>query len=519
MHEPCICRSFCAYTDGVRHRGIQGGDGVSPEREYGVDATTSTGTFASPGGRCLIVEDDPLLRHFVSGHLMEHGWEVTTTSLVREARAALAERSYRLMLTDVFLPDGSGFDLLQSLKKLSSPPAVIVMTGDTALDHAVSAVRHGATDFLVKPFSMDALDSALARVNTRRKLSVAAVPHLEKPVASFRAQYAPDVLGSDASLMRVFSIIERVADSDCSVLITGESGTGKELIARAIHDVSERRNQPFMAVNCAAIPETLLESELFGHSRGAFTGAQNARVGRFAAADGGTIFLDEIGEMPLGLQAKILRLLQEKEVTPLGESKSKKIDVRVVAATNKDLEEMVRTRTFREDLLYRLNVIPIELPALRNRRSDIPELVRHFLGRVNQRRSRKVTGIDPKALELLVAYEWPGNVRQLENTIERMVLLKGDGELGIEDLPEKMRAPPARTSSKRSPWDEPLLPPEGLDLRDALESFESSLIRQALERVGWNKNRAAALLQMNRTTLVEKLKKKGFVQSDEKSDE
>ncbi len=456
----------------------------------------------------------------MTDHLTETGWEVTSTPLIREARAALVERSFRLVLTDVFLPDGSGFDLLQSLRKLSNPPAVIVMTGDNALDHAVSAVRHGATDFLVKPFSMDALDAALARVQVRRKLSVAPPAQLlsAMPVSSWRQQYAPDVLGSDSSLLRVFSIIERVADSDCSVLITGESGTGKELIARAIHDVSERREQAFMAVNCAAIPETLLESELFGHTRGAFTGAQNARVGRFAAADGGTIFLDEIGEMPLGLQAKILRLLQEKEVTPLGESKSRKIDVRVVAATNKDLEEMVRARAFREDLLYRLNVIPIELPALRNRKSDVPELVHHFLTRANKRRSRKVTGIDPRTLELLVAYDWPGNVRQLENTIERMVLLKGEGELTIEDLPDKMKTPP-RSAVKRSPWDEPVLPPEGIDLREALESFESALIRQALERVGWNKNRAAALLQMNRTTLVEKLKKKGFAQSDEKGED
>jgi DNA-binding NtrC family response regulator len=494
---------------------------VSAEREYGADGVSSTGTFVAPGGRCLIVEDDPLLRHFVAAHLMDQGWEVTSTSLVREARSALADRSFRLVLTDVFLPDGSGFDLLQSLKKMLNPPAVVVMTGDTALDHAVSAVRHGATDFLVKPFSMDALDAALARVQVRRKLSVAPPPSMlhVTPLTGWRAQYAPEVLGSDPSLLRVFHIIERVADSDCSVLITGESGTGKELIARAIHDVSDRRDQPFMAVNCAAIPETLLESELFGHTRGAFTGAQNARVGRFAAADGGTIFLDEIGEMPIGLQAKILRLLQEKEVTPLGESKSRKIDVRVVAATNKDLDEMVRTRSFREDLLYRLAVIPIELPALRERRSDIPELVRHFLRRCSERRSRKVSGIDPRAMELLVAYDWPGNVRQLENTIQRMVLLKGEGDLGIDDLPEKMRVAPPKAASKRSPWDEPVLPQEGLDLREALESFESSLIRQALERVGWNKNRAAALLQMNRTTLVEKLKKKGFVQGDDKTEE
>jgi DNA-binding NtrC family response regulator len=504
---------------GYRHP--KGEIGVPAEREYGAEATTGTGTFVAPGGRCLIVEDDPLLRHFVSGHLIQNGWEVTITSLVREARQALSEHSYRLVLTDVFLPDGSGFDLLQSLKKLASPPAVIVMSGDTALDHAISAVRHGATDFLVKPFSMDALDAALSRVQVRRKLSVAPPASMlsAPPQKSWRERYAPDVLGSDPSLLRVFSIIERVADSDCSVMITGESGTGKELIARAVHDFSDRRDKPFMAVNCAAIPETLLESELFGHTRGAFTGAQNARVGRFAAADGGTIFLDEIGEMPIGLQAKILRLLQEKEVTPLGESKSKKIDVRVVAATNKDLDEMVRERTFREDLLYRLNVIPIELPALRHRKSDVPELVRHFLARANQRRAKKVIGISQRALDLMCEYDWPGNVRQLENTVQRMVLLKVEGELGVEDLPDKMRSAQTRSVAKRSPWDEPQLPPEGLDLREAIEAFESSLIRQALERVGWNKNRAAALLQMNRTTLVEKLKKKGLIQGDEKTED
>jgi DNA-binding NtrC family response regulator len=378
-------------------------------------------------------------------------------------------------------------------------------------------VRHGASDFLVKPFSMEALDSALSRVQIVERLSMAPPPTMPEraPIAEWRALYAPDILGRDPSLMRVFGMIERVADTDCSVLVTGESGTGKELIARALHDMSNRRGQPFMAVNCAAIPESLLESELFGHSRGAFTGAQNARPGRFAAADGGTIFLDEIGEMPVGLQAKILRLLQEKEVTPLGETKSRKIDVRVIAATNQDLDEMVRLRTFREDLLYRLNVIPIELPALRNRRNDIPELVDHFIKRSNKRRGRAITGVEPRTMEMLTSFDWPGNIRQLENAVERAVLLKAEGQLSIEDFPEKLRSATARQVVQRSPWEEPLLPEEGLDLKEAIEAFETALIRQALERVGWNKNRAAALLQMNRTTLVEKLKKKGFTQQDE----
>jgi DNA-binding NtrC family response regulator len=472
-------------------------------------------------GRVLLVEDDALLRRFVSAHLTNRGWEVTPTAMVADAKAALAERSYKLILTDVFLPDGTGFDILKSVVKDERAPAIIVMTADAALDHAVNAVRSGASDFLVKPFSMEALDAALANVQVVERLSLMPLPPVPQraPIAEWRARYAPDILGKDASLLRVFSMIERVADTDCSVLVTGESGTGKELIARAIHDVSNRRGQPFMAVNCAAIPETLLESELFGHSRGAFTGAQTARPGRFAAADGGTIFLDEIGEMPLGLQSKILRLLQEKEVTPLGETRSRKIDVRVVAATNQDLDDMVRLRTFREDLLYRLNVIPIELPALRNRRGDIPELVHHFIARANQRRGRAITGVEPRTMEVLVSYDWPGNVRQLENALERAVLLKSEGLLCVDDLPEKLRSVAARPLPQRSPWDEPVLPPEGIDLKEALEAFETSLIRQALERVAWNKNRAAALLQMNRTTLVEKLKKKGFTQNEERVDE
>jgi DNA-binding NtrC family response regulator len=472
-------------------------------------------------GRCLLVEDDALLRRFVAAHLSSRGWEVTPAAVLSDARAALAERRFKLVLTDIFLPDGSGFELLRRVAKDDRAPAIIVMTADASIDHAVTAVRSGAADFLVKPFSMDALDAALARIQVVERLSMLPLPNVPQraPIAEWRARYAPDILGNDASLLRVFSMIERVADTDCSVLVTGESGTGKELIARAIHDVSNRRSHPFMAVNCAAIPESLLESELFGHSRGAFTGAQVARPGRFAAADGGTIFLDEIGEMPLGLQAKILRLLQEKEVTPLGETKSRKIDVRVVAATNQDLDEMVRTRRFREDLLYRLNVIPIELPALRHRKADIPELVQHFIARANQRRGRTISGVEPRTMEILTSYDWPGNVRQLENAVERAVLLKAEGTLCPEDLPEKLRSVSTRQVAQRSPWEEPMLPPDGIDLKEALEAFETSLIRQALERVAWNKNRAAALLQMNRTTLVEKLKKKGFSQNDEREGE
>jgi transcriptional regulator with PAS, ATPase and Fis domain len=304
----------------------------------------------------------------------------------------------------------------------------------------------------------------------------------------------------------VFRTLQQVCDTDCSVLITGESGTGKELIARALHAGSGRAGGPFVTVNCAAIPENLLESELFGHVRGAFTGALSPRVGRFVAADGGTLFLDEIGELPLSQQAKLLRAVQEREIIAVGDSKPRKVDVRLIAATHRDLEAMVEEGTFREDLLYRIQVVPVELPPLRERANDIPQLVQAFIERVNKKRKRAVSGVTESAMNALVSYEWPGNVRQLENVVERMVLLRAEGMIDVDDLPARMQKA-ARANDKAQALE---LPEDGIDLRDAVEQFENKLILQALERTGWNKNRAAAVLRMNRTTLVEKLKKKNL---------
>ena len=310
------------------------------------------------------------------------------------------------------------------------------------------------------------------------------------------------VIGSAESLVDVYRVVDRVADTTCTILVTGDSGTGKELVARAVHNASPRVDKPFVAVNCGAIPEALLESELFGHARGAFTGAHANKVGRIAQAQGGTLFLDEIGELPLSLQVKLLRVLQSREFSPVGDTRTLNADVRIVAATNINLEEAVRDGRFREDLYYRLNVIHLHVPPMRERQEDIPLLVHHFLKRANEKTGRTVTQVNRSAAQLLAEYPWPGNVRELENTIERAVLLCTTDTIMPRDLPSRVcgLGQERRVS--------PRLPETGLDLRNTVESFENHLIRQALERTNWNKKQAAELLGLNRTTLVEMLKRK-----------
>ena len=312
------------------------------------------------------------------------------------------------------------------------------------------------------------------------------------------------VVGHSEGLTDIYRVIDRVADTNCTVLITGESGTGKELVARAVHDSSQRSTLPFVAVNCGAIPESLLESELFGHAKGAFTGAHAAKQGRIAQAQGGTLFLDEIGELPLALQVKLLRVLQSREYSPVGDTRVLRADVRVVAATNIDLEQAARSGTFREDLYYRLNVIHVSVPPLRDRAGDVPILAEHFLKLALQRTARlNVGSFADSTMQLLEQYNWPGNVRELENTVERAVLLARGDQIQPRDLPARVCGLP----SERRPGSSKL-PDSGIDLRTAVESFENNLIRQALERTKWNKNQAARLLGLNRTTLVEMLKRK-----------
>ena len=332
-------------------------------------------------------------------------------------------------------------------------------------------------------------------------LQLAPAPEVPEPASLPESMHG--VIGLSESLVEVYRVIDRVADTTCTILITGESGTGKELVARAVHRASPRAPRAFVAVNCGAIPEALLESELFGHARGAFTGAHANKVGRIAMAEGGTLFLDEIGEMPMSLQVKLLRVLQAREYSPVGDNRTLKAEVRIVAATNVNLENAVQAGTFREDLYYRLNVIHLTVPALRERPEDVPLLVQHFLKKAKERVGRtNIEGISRAAAQILADYQWPGNVRELENTVERAVLLCQGSMIEPKDLPQRLCG---LGMEKRM---SPRLPDAGLDLRNAVESFENQLIRQALERTKWNKKQAASLLGLNRTTLVEMLKRK-----------
>ena len=516
------------------------------------------------GRSILIVDDHEPHRTLLTNYLSAVGCNCVGAGGGMEALAQLGQRKFDLVLLDLRMDDLDGMEVLKRAKADGVMSPAVMMSAEGTISHAVDAIRLGAKDFLVKPFELDQLHDTMCRVVGATATDRPSGPD---PRALWRDEHAPDLIGEHATLLEVFLVLERIAATDCTVLITGESGTGKELVARAIHHASGRSNKPFVPVNCGAIPETLIESELFGHAKGAFSGATASREGRFAVADGGTLFLDEIGEMSLSVQVKFLRVLQEQEYVPVGETRPRKCDVRIIAATNKNLEKMSEEGTFREDLFYRLNLIPIQLPPLRDRLEDVPILARHFVGLMAKKGGRTIDDLSPALLEHMTAYRWPGNVRELENTIERMTLLhSGSGVLDVADLPPKIRREAQRTPAvtlpgleatslaqdpPRSPAvkssvlsfpggeipepqaassgeyvmvpnasesaiarrlpaspDEFLLPDDGLNLREAVEQFEMNLINQALERTGGNKNQASILLGMNRTTLVEKLRKR-----------
>ncbi len=421
-----------------------------------------------------------------------------------EAMGIVSSQPVDLVLCDIKMPGINGLELVRQIHEIEPDLPCIVITGYSSAENSIEALRAGAFWYLEKPFEQERLDVV-------RRLVDQAIEHgrlkAENRVlhSQLRARYKFDnIVGKSDALQQVLTIVEKVADTDSTVLITGESGTGKELIARALHYNSRRADRMMVTVNCGAIPEALLESELFGHVKGAFTNAVHQREGRFALADGGTIFLDEIGDMSPNLQVKLLRILQERTFEPVGSSKTIRVDVRVIAATNQHLEQLIEQKQFREDLYYRLNVLPIEAPLLRDRTDDIPLLVHHFIEIGNQQRNSQIDGISEEAMKLLMNYRWPGNVRELENMIERVMILRSQGEILAEDLPAQFRQP-----RERSPQ-APRVPADGISFNEVIGELETDLILQALDQTHWNKNRAAQLLGLNRTTLLEKIKKKGL---------
>jgi DNA-binding NtrC family response regulator len=432
------------------------------------------------------------------------GHQVVMARDASEAMAVVTSQPLDLVLTDLRMPGINGAELIRQIRELEPDLPCILITGYGSAEASVEALRAGAFWYLEKPFDQESLD--VVRGLVKQAIEHGQLKSENRALhTQLRSKYKfESIIGKSAALRQVLDTVEKVADTDSTVLVTGESGTGKELVARALHFNSRRASRPLITVNCGAIPEELLESELFGHVKGAFTNAIASREGRFGAANGGTIFLDEIGDMSPTLQVKLLRVVQDRSFEPVGSSKTQTVDVRVIAATNQPLEKLIEEKRFREDLYYRLNVLPIRVPSLRERRDDIPLLIHHFLDVANQDERTAVDGITDAAMEQLIQYSWPGNVRQLENVIERMTVLQGTGDLDVDGLP------PEIATSAPSSAIAPRLGPDGLSFNSVVDQVETDLILQALAQTNWNKNRAAVLLGLNRTTLLEKIKKKGL---------
>jgi DNA-binding NtrC family response regulator len=454
--------------------------------------------MSEPPKHLLIVDDEKALREAVAERLSDHGFVVEQADSGEDALSKIADFAYDILITDLRLPGIDGRQVLDAALERYPEIVAIVITGYGTVKDAVDAIKQGAADFITKPFQFDALLHVLNSAMEQRRL--------KSENAYLRSQlqerYRIDGLVGRSRVMRdLFQLLEIVAATSSTVLITGETGTGKELAAKAIHHNSARRAQRFLAINCSAIPETLLEAELFGHVRGAFTGAIATRQGRFEQAHKGTLFLDEVGTMSPALQAKLLRVIQEREIERVGDSHPIKIDVRVIAATHSDLAKMVAEGTFREDLYYRLNVIPVKLPPLRDRRDDIPLLVQHFLQKLVAELGRGPSTMSQEGMRRLMAYHWPGNVRQLENVVERSIAFsQGRPQVEVAELSSEADTTP-------TPSTDVALPEEGVDFDHYVSNVELSLIKQSLERTRGNKRQAAKLLNLKRTTLIEKLKR------------
>ena len=446
--------------------------------------------------RVLIADDEKNMRWVLSEALAAEGYEVLQASDGKEALTAVEEQHPDLMVLDHKMPSPDGMEVLRKIRAKGETFPIIMLTAHGNVETAVEAMKAGATEYLTKPFDLGELKLSIEKAIR--------ISDLSDEVRRLRAELDRDwdvdgFIAADPHMVEILMTVEKVAPTSATVMIYGESGTGKELIARAIHRLSPRDAKPFVEVHAGALPETLLESELFGYEKGAFTGAVTAKPGRFELANGGTLFLDEVGDISLGVQVKLLRVLQERRFERLGGTRSIDVDVRVVAATNRDLQQLIADGTFREDLFYRLNVVPITLPPLRQRKGDIPRLVAHFLDKY-EAAGRTITN---DAMEALTGYPWPGNIRELENTIERIVILASAPEIGIEDLPAEVRAGVAPSANRTHTFE---LPEEGLDL----EEVEMDLLRQAMDRTGGSSAKAARLVGLTPKTLEARLHRLGL---------
>ena len=441
----------------------------------------------------LIVEDEKNAREGLREALQSPAYTILLAENGFQAEEIIRDKAVDLVLSDLKMPGMTGLDLLKKVQVISPPTIFIIITAYGTVDSAVEAIKEGAYDYLTKPINLDQLELLIARSLKRKELEAENIYLKEQLQKRYGLE---NMIGHSRAMERIFELIRQISPSSCTVLITGDSGTGKELVARAIHQLSPRKDKPFIPIHCAALSPSLLESELFGHERGAFTGAISQKKGKFEIADGGTIFLDEISEIPLEIQVKLLRFLEMREFERVGGTRTIKVDIRFLAASNANLEPLVQEGRLREDLYYRLNVVRIKLPTLRERREDIPLLVNTFIGEFSRANRKKVTAITPRALQMLQAYNWPGNIRELKNCVESMVVLTKKTVLGVEDLP-------ARFQTEK--------PPELSALSSLnIKTMEKELVRNALAQSSGNKRQAAELLGISRRTLYRKMEEYGL---------
>lgn len=450
--------------------------------------------------RVLVVDDERSMREFLEIFFRSEGYDVTTAGDLASAHLHLETNEFDVAITDVRMPGGSGIELLHTVRESSPETVVIIMTAFASTDTAIAAIRDGAYDYITKPFKVEDLRLVVEKALEKKLLS-SENRRLRSELRSHERDRS--IIGSSAAINRVFDVIGQVADTKANVLLTGESGTGKELVARSIHSSGGRRGRPFVALNCAAIPENLLESELFGHVKGSFTGAIRNKAGLFEAADSGTLFLDEVGELTLPLQVKLLRVIQDKTIRRVGGTSDQQVDVRVISATNRCLTDEVAAGRFREDLYYRLNVIEIPMPPLRDRADDIPLLVSHFIEKYARELDRSIEGISEAALGRLIAYPFPGNVRELENVIERSIALSRGSSIEEESFPPSVLNAVEPTTASR-------IPPEGVSLERLMAEYERGLLLEALVPAGGVKKRAARLLQISFRSFRYRMEKLGL---------